>query len=140
MELEVVVYKILEPVRGTSAKGEWVRHEVIFDQPNDMNRKVCITFWGDRAQEVLSFREGEAISLSVNIESREFNGKWYTSLQAWRVNRRDAAGSEASVSSGVQAPWEAAGETPAPHRSLPPLGEQKEEEASREDLPDDLPF
>ncbi len=90
MEIEAVVFKVLEPVKGVSAKGEWVRQEVIFDQPSDFNRKVCISFWGDKAQEVATFKVGEALTLSVNIESREFNGRWYTSLQAWKVARKQA--------------------------------------------------
>ncbi len=90
MEIEAVVFKVLEPIRGTSAKGEWVRQEVIFDQPSEFNRKVCISFWGDKASEVASFKVGEAITLSVNVESREFNGKWYTSVQAWKVARKVA--------------------------------------------------
>lgn len=143
MDLDVVVYKVLEPVRGTSAKGDWVRHEVVFDQPNDMNRKVCVTFWGDRAQEVPSFREGEPMTLSVNIESREFNGKWYTSLQAWRVTRKGAG-----APAGTQAPWAAGMEEipagvsggTAPGRDLPPLGSQREEPVSSSDPADDLPF
>ena len=138
MELDVVVDKILDPIRGTSARGDWVRHEVIFNQPNDMNRKVCITFWGDRAQEVLSFREGDSMTLSVNIESREFNGKWYTSLQAWRV-RRGSAGTGAPLPAGTQAPWEMAGETPFPNRELPPLEEPKEGGFSQAEPTDDLP-
>ncbi len=97
MEIEAVVFKVLEPVRGTSAKGEWVRQEVIFDQPQDFNRKVCVSFWGDKAQDVANYKVGDQMTLSVNIESREFNGKWYTSLQAWKATRKSVEPTPAPV-------------------------------------------
>ena len=138
MELDVVVVKILEPGRGVSAKGEWVRQEVVFEQPNDFNRKVCITFWGDRAQEVASMKPGDAYTLSVNVESREFNNKWYTSLQAWKVLRKNA---EPAAPTGSPAPW-AAPDAPAaaPVRELPPLEGAAEGGSYKEDPVDDLPF
>lgn len=128
MEIEGVVFKVLPAVRGTSAKGEWVRQEVIFDQPTDFNRKVCISFWGDKAQDAASYKEGEAMSLSVNVESREFNGKWYTSLQAWKVVRKSDQGA-ASASASASAPI----------ADMPPIS--SEEPASyKEADADDLPF
>ena len=138
MELDVVVFKVLEPVRGVSAKGEWVRQEVVFDQPNDFNRKVCITFWGDRAQEVASMKPGDAYTLSVNVGSREFTNKWSTSLQAWKVMRK---GAEPAAPAGSPAPW-AAADAPAaaPVRDLPPLESASDGGTYKEDTVDDLPF
>lgn len=123
MELEAVVFRILDPVRGTSAKGEWVRQDVIFDQPNEFNRKVCITFWGDKTQDVASYKVGDQMTLSVNVESREFNGKWYTSLQAWKA-----------VKKTVELEPEQ-----APMQDFPPLGAEPEVSYKQADA-DDLPF
>ena len=51
MEFEGTVVSVLPVVKGTSARGEWMKQEVIFDQPGEFNRKVCVGFWGDKAQE-----------------------------------------------------------------------------------------
>lgn len=123
MEIEGVVFKVLPPVRGTSAKGEWVRQEIIYDQPGDFNRKVCVSFWGDKANDAASYREGEAMTLSVNAESREFNGKWYTSLLAWKVVRKGAEASAAVP----------------PMPDMPPLATE-ETGSYKESDADDLPF
>lgn len=123
MEIEGVVFKVLPPVRGTSAKGEWVRQEIIFDQPGDFNRKVCISFWGDKANDAASYKEGEAMTLSVNAESREFNGKWYTSLQVWKAVRKSADAPAAA----------------APMPDFPPLATE-EAAPYKESEADDLPF
>lgn len=86
MEFEGVVYKIMPVTRGTSARGEWQRQDVVFDY-NDggqFSRKISVTFF-NKESDVAKLREGETYLVSVNIESREYNGRWYTDIRAWRV-------------------------------------------------------
>lgn len=37
-------------------------------------------------EQVDAFEEGDQVEVSFNINCREYNGKWYTSLQAWKVS------------------------------------------------------
>ena len=76
MEFEGVVYKILPPTKGVSARGEWQRQEVIFEMPQEFSRKVCVTFF-NKESEVARLKEGVAYTVSVNIESREYNGRYH---------------------------------------------------------------
>ena len=60
MEFEGVVYKIMPVTRGTSARGEWQRQDVVFDY-NDggqFSRKICVTFF-NKESDVAKLREGE---------------------------------------------------------------------------------
>ena len=84
MEFEGVVYKILPATQGTSARGEWKKQEVIFELPNEFSRKVCVIFF-NKESDVARLKEGATYVVSVNIESREYNGRWYTDVRAWRV-------------------------------------------------------
>ncbi len=84
MEFEGVVYKILPATKGTSARGDWQRQEVIFELPQEFSRKICVIFF-NKESDVARLKEGATYTVSVNIESREFNGKWYTDVRAWRV-------------------------------------------------------
>ncbi len=43
--------------------------------------------WGDKTQDLESMSIGDTLKVSVNIESREFNGKWYTDVKAWRMEK-----------------------------------------------------
>ncbi len=89
MEFEGTIYKIMPATKGTSARGEWQRQEVIFEM-NDgspYTRKVCVTFF-NKPEEVARLKEGAAYTVSVNIESREYNGRWYTDVRAWRVQAK----------------------------------------------------
>ncbi len=85
----------------------------------EFSRKVAVTFFNKPA-DVEKLRVGESYIVSVNIESREYNGRWYTDVREWRIQplQQQAA---------------------APAADLPPIGE--EPSYTRSDAPiDDMPF
>ena len=121
MEFEGTVYKILPLTKGTSARGEWQRQDVVFDMPDgNFSRKICVTFF-NRPDDVARLREGAAYTVSVNIESREYNGRWYTDIRAWRLQPKQT-------------------EQPASVPDMPPLGEEPPYAAAPAAEVDDLPF
>ena len=86
MEFEGVVYKIMPVTQGTSARGRMAasgrclrlqRRRAVLPQ------NLCDVF--NKESDVAKLREGETFLVSVNIESREYNGRWYTDIRAWRV-------------------------------------------------------
>lgn len=99
MDFEVTVNALLPLVTGQSARGEWKKQDVIFDLPGEFSRKICVGFWNDRAGEAAALRPGDRVALSVNVESREYNGRWYTEVRAWRMSRLD--GSAPSAGGGA---------------------------------------
>lgn len=72
---------------GQGKNGTWVKQEFIFETQEQYPKKVCISAWGDKVNECDSVAIGELVKLSVNIESREFNNRWYTDVKVWRVER-----------------------------------------------------
>ena len=48
--------------------------------------------WGDKIGE-FNLQQGENVEVSVDLESREYNGRWYTDVKAWRISR-DSMGAE----------------------------------------------
>ena len=120
MEFEGTVYKIMPVTKGTSARGDWQRQDVVFEmQDGPYTRKICVTFFtrpGDGAR----LKEGATYNVSVNIESREYNGRWYTDIRAWRIQPKQA-------------------EAPAPMPDMPPLGEEPSYASTPAEV-DDLPF
>ncbi len=121
MEFDGSVYKVLPVVKGTSARGEWVKQDVVFELPGEYSRKACVSFWGDKAEDAAKLREGEELNISVNIESREFNGRWFTELRAWKITRKAEA---VSVS--------------APATDFPPI--MSDDIPYKNDSVDDIPF
>ncbi len=85
MEFEGKVLEILPPVSGQSARGTWERQTVVFEQPNKQyGKELAVTFM-NKAQDVASLRVGESYLVSFDIESRNYQGRWYTDVRAWRV-------------------------------------------------------
>ena len=123
MEFVGIVYRIMPQQSGTSARGQWQKQEVIFEQPDEFSRKVCVTFFGDRVQDAATLQVGEKVNVSCNIESREYNGRWYTDVRAWRIQK-------------VQPEQPAA----APIPDLPPFETAEPAMPAGGDQFDDLPF
>ncbi len=97
MDFEGIVYRVLPVVKGTSQRGEWIKQEVVFELPGEFNRKLCVGFWGDKAQDAGVLREGDKVSVSINLESREYNGRWFTEARAWKFSRVAAQSQPAAV-------------------------------------------
>lgn len=127
MEFEGTVFSVLPIVKGTSARGEWMKQEVIFDLPGEFQKKLCVGFWGDKAQDASNLKSGDRVSVSANVESREYNGRWYTEVRGWRMVRK-AAETGGTMPAGDFPPMDAF----APAEEFSASGQTKEV--------DDLPF
>jgi hypothetical protein len=126
MEIEGTIHRVLPVVKGQSARGEWQKQEIVIEQPGDYNRKVCLSFWGDRVMDAAKLREGDKVNVSVNLESREYNGRWFTEVRVWRIQQQ-------------QQPQPAAAAGAPPAADLPPVG-SGDFESPAADETDDLPF
>ena len=42
--------------------------------------------WGEKIDD-FAIKDGEELVVSINLESREYNGRWYTDVKAWKINR-----------------------------------------------------
>lgn len=87
MELEGKIFSILELTKGASAKGEWKRQNIVIETTSDFPKKVCVSLWGPKVDAISGMQIGDKVSMTVDLESREFNGKWYTDVRASRIER-----------------------------------------------------
>ena len=61
MELDLVVYKLMDVVGGTSVRGQWQKRDVVFDMLDEYNTKLCVTFFGDKMNEVATLAPGDKV-------------------------------------------------------------------------------
>jgi hypothetical protein len=90
MEITGKIVEILPAQVGQSQKGEWKKQLFILETIDQFPKKVCIESWNDKLN--LAVDPSKTVKVSFDIESREFNGKWYTNVKAWKL---DVVGSEA---------------------------------------------
>ena len=87
MELEGRIARKLNVQTGTSARGAWAKQEFILEyQEGNFPSQVCMNVWGDdKVKELDKYQVGDKVKVSFNLSSREYNGRWYTDVRAWRI-------------------------------------------------------
>jgi hypothetical protein len=123
--IEGQITAILPETRGVGQRGEWVSQDFVLKTDDNYPKNICFTIWGADKIKEANIRIGDVVSIGVNLESREFKGRWYTSIKAWSVKKK----SEGQVAK--QAP-----PAPTPQPSQP----TQTQTSSSADNTDDLPF
>ena len=77
MEIKGRIIEILPLKTGQSANGEWRKQEFILETESNYPKKICFMAWGEKIDE-FAIKQGETLKVSVDLESREYNGRWYT--------------------------------------------------------------
>ena len=134
MEIKGKIIQKLELQSGTSKAGNaWKKQEYVLETMDSYPRKVKFDFFGDRADQY-PLEVGDVITLSYDIESREFNGRWYTDIRGFKAVKEDP-----NAVAAAPAPYAPAGEpapTPAPGEAAPaPPAETFDQPAAGDDLP-----
>jgi hypothetical protein len=85
--LEGRLVQILSAQEGQSTRGAWKKQDFIIETSEQYPKKVCICCWNEKTDELSKFQLDDNLRVSVNIESREYNSKWYTDIKAWRIEK-----------------------------------------------------
>ena len=86
MELKGKIVQILPSQTGMGKKGQWKKQEIIVETQSQYPKKVCLSAWGDKIDQ-FSLTVGDTVNVSVELESREYNSRWYTEARAWKVEK-----------------------------------------------------
>ena len=155
MELEGRIARKLSVQTGSSARGAWSKQEFIFEyQEGNFPAQVCMNVWGeDKVRELDKYQVGDKVKVAFNLSSREYNGRWYTDVRAWRiepagVQQTDyaaSAGSYGAPTGSYAAPAQNDPYTASAGAYSTPAAVQSAPMPTSEDLPasfsdDDLPF
>lgn len=90
MEITGKIVQLLPLQSGQGKNGVWRKQDYIIEfASGQYAKKVCFNIWGDKI-DTFALKEGEEVKVEFDIESREFNGRWYTDVRAWNVSRTAA--------------------------------------------------
>lgn len=87
MDITGKIIRVFPPQSGTSKAGnEWKKQEYLLEVENGnyAPRQVFFNFFGARVDEN-KLEAGKDYRISFDIESREYNGRWYTDIRAYRA-------------------------------------------------------
>ncbi len=109
MDIKGKIIQKMEPVGGISKAGnQWKKQEYVLETLDSYPKKVKFDFFGDRADQY-PLEVGDVITLSYDIESREFNGRWYTDIRGFKAMKEDP-----NMAGATPAPYNPAPGAPAP--------------------------
>ena len=123
MEIKGTIIAALPEVSGVSSRSgnPWKKREYVLENTEgNFPRKVAFTCFGENADKI-QLQGGQAVTMYFDVESREYNGRWYTDIRCWRCDVEQPA--------AAAAPAPAPGITSTAPGAVPPPP-----------LPDDIPF
>lgn len=117
MQLTFKLTQLLPLQTGTGKNGEWRKQDIIVETTQDQYPKqLCVSVWGDKINSV-ELAVGQVVQIDFNVESREYNGRWYTDVKAWKiqaVGEQAATPAAATYPLGIDPlPWDAPAASPA---------------------------
>lgn len=122
MEFQGKIIAVLPLTEGESRNGnKWKKQEYVIENHDQYPRKMCFNLWSDKIDQ-FKIQLGEELNVSFDIDCREWNGRWFNDIRAWKVER---------VTPGVQ-------QQPMPSNDFPPMPEAPAPippAASEDDLP-----
>lgn len=124
MEFTGRIIAVLPEKGGTSRNGnEWKTQEYVIENHDQYPRKMCFNIFGADKIAQFNIKAGEELTVHFDIDCREWQGRWFNDLRAWKVERVAAAGT---------APQDQA--VPPFAQAAPPV------DFTAADATDDLPF
>lgn len=124
MEFQGKIIAVLPITKGISKSSgaEWKKQEYVIENHDQYPRKMCFNLWSDKIDQ-FNIQLGEELNVSFDIDCREWNGKWFNDIRAWKVERVNMNAPQAAAPTDFP---------PAPEMSNIPLPPAESE--------DDLPF
>jgi hypothetical protein len=78
-----VVTGVTEVTEGTSSKGAWKKQSIVVRENGDkFETDIAVELWNDNVGKA---SPGQTVECDVDVTSREYNGKYYTNVKAWKV-------------------------------------------------------
>jgi len=94
-ELNGKIIAVLPVQTGEGKNGTWKSQDYVIETGGQYPKKVCFNLFGDSIEK---FNVGidDELKVSYDLESREYNGRWFTSVRAWKVEKEVSRGAASS--------------------------------------------
>ena len=99
MEITGKIIAVLPERGGISKTGnEWKMQEYVLETHEQYPKKMCFNVFGADKIAQFNIQAGDELTVSFDINAREYQGRWYNDIRAWKVERGDAASAMPPVS------------------------------------------
>ena len=155
MELQGKIIVVLPERSGVSQRGnQWRSISYVLETQEQYPKKLAFDVTNDKIDQ-LNIQLGEILTVQFDINAREYNGRWFNSVNAWNVIRQtqqapvQGCGFSGNVQSGAQAAQQAMASSANaagmanptnPQNLFPPAQKSAQQQAQQRGNSDDLPF
>lgn len=151
MELQGKIIVVLPERSGTSQRGnQWSSITYVLETQEQYPKKLAFDVTNDKIDQ-LNIQVGEFITVQFDINAREYNGRWFNSVNAWNVIRQtqqattQGGGFSGNVQSGAQAAQQAMASSANANGVANPMNPQnpyppRQQPAQPQGDSSDLPF
>ena len=102
MEISGKIIAILPMATGQGKNGTWRSQDYVLETADQYPKKVCFNLFNDKIDQ-FPMAIDDTVNVSFDVESREYNGRWYTTVRAWKIDKNVAAAPMAQTAA-VSAP------------------------------------
>jgi hypothetical protein len=112
MELKGKIIAVLPEKGGTSKAGKvWSSQDFVIETDGQYPKKCCFSVYGDNIKE-FGIQMGEIMTVYIDIDAHEYQGRWYNSVKAFRVNKEMSAQPKVEEQPRTESPIPSAGDLP----------------------------
>src|ERR1700726_4778711 len=86
MQITAKLVQLLPVQSGTGKNGQWKKQDIIVETEATYPKKICVSVWGDKI-DASQLQPGNLLKIDFDVESREYNSRWYTDVKAWKIER-----------------------------------------------------
>ena len=92
MEITGKIIAVLPKQGGTSKMGNpWEKQEYVLETYDQYPKKICFQIFGSDRIEQANIQGNDELIVTIDIESREYQGRWYTNISARKVEHINTA-------------------------------------------------
>lgn len=100
MEITGKIIVALEPRSGVSkATGNaWKMQEFVLETIEEQYpKKMLFNIFGEDKLQQAAINVGDVVTVSFDVNAREYNGRWYNDIRAWKVSHDVQSGAQPAV-------------------------------------------
>ena len=138
MEITGKIIAVLPAQGGVSQRtgNPWKSQDYVIETHDQYPKRCCFRVFGEEKINQFNIQLGEEMTVSFDIDSHEYQGRWFNDVRAWAVNRN------------IQAPGAVPGAGVAPAAPIPGVAPAApadapfppQQPAAEGGSADDLPF
>jgi hypothetical protein len=119
MEFTGRIIKVLDQRGGVSSRtgNPWKMQDFVIEETiGQFPKRMVFNVFGEENLNRFNIQEGQELTVSFDINAREYNGRWYNDVRVWNVVAAAPAQPVATAQPAAQpaAPFPPAEQAPAP--------------------------